>query len=187
MSNAARKVFGIQAHHFLQKGKVLNLFPILSHSTPQDQKYIYNNYTATRSNVVGQQYTLPDLEECLVTKETPITDNLNTYYHPQGSNFPSIDSWVLVHNSQEPLTLLVFQIMVTKEDHNVNRVGLDRLDGLVPAHARKHLVVLTPKGTMPQISVPTDYLTKTLLGGRKVDEVFPISHCPIDSTKLFKL
>ena len=181
----AGKVFEIQAHRFLRKGITLNLFRILSHRTSQGKNYIYDDYAATNNQVVSEQYTLPKLEESIVTVETKTTDKFNTYCCHHSSNFPSIDSWVLVERSPKPPILLAFQITVARGSHDAKKVGLERLDKLAPAGIRKHLIVFTPEKATPQIFVTTDYLTTARLNGEDADTAFPVSHCPVVSDKVF--
>ena len=74
------------------------------------------------------------------------------------------------------------------EKHDVKKVGLDMVDKLVYGDPRKYLVIFTPRGVEPHITVPTEYLIKFLYYGQygqDVNKAFPVFHCPIDMFTLF--
>ena len=182
-------LFEHRAHRFLREGRVLNLFPILASTTPENGSYVYKDYTATQNQRNENQITLPWLKECIVTKETTVTNEFNAYYRPRSANFPAISSWVL--HQPKPYgsnTLLTFQMTMDPEKHDVKKVGLDMVDKLVYGDPRKYLVIFTPRGVEPHITVPTEYLIKFLYYGQyghDVNKAFPMFHCPIDMFTLF--
>ena len=186
--SATGMVFKYRAHQFLQEGRTLEIFPILASSEVQGAKhlkYVYNRYT---DNVrQRQQFILPRLDLCPVDKDTQRTHELGVYYCSRSPTFPSVDSWVLVQpNPREPPIVLAFQMTINKKEHDAKPSSLDWLRMLVPLDAKVYHVILTPEAVEPEINVSADYLTTTFLGGRGVNDAFPVFHCEIGIVELFK-
>ena len=124
---AAGMIFKYRAHQFLQEGRTLDLFPILPSPQPQGEtrlRYVYNKYIDDVRR--RQRFTFPRLEVRIVTKDAQHTHELGVYYRPQGPNFPSADSWVLVQlNPQEPPIVLAFQMTINAKEHDAEKSGLD--------------------------------------------------------------
>jgi len=188
-SVAAGMVFEHRAHHFLQEERTLDLFPILASSQPQGRihfKYVYEEYIhdVTRR----QQVFLPRLEERIVDKETQHTHEFGVYYRPRRTNFPAVDSWVIVppNDPKDPPIVLVFQMTINMKEHDAKKSGLDWMRELIPKDAEIYHVILTPQVVEPKINVSTDYLTAGFLGDRNVNDAFRVRHCMIHSVDLFK-
>ena len=186
--SAAGMVFKHRAHQFLQEGRTLDIFPILTSSRSQGEtrsEYVYNKYTDDVRR--RQQFILPRLEECLVDKDPQLTYEPGIYYRPRNSNFPSVDSWVLVKpDSQNPPFVIAFQMTIDGGEHNAANSGLDWLGESVPRDAQMYHVILTPEGVEPEINVSTEHLIAGILGGRGING-FQLFHCKIDTVELFKL
>jgi len=193
-STATGMVFEHWAHQFLRKQKTMDLYPILgrlyNRGKKADAAIIYDDYHATKSGDDRKRINIQDLEEYVVIDETETAVEYNTYYHPKRTNFPTVDSWIVVrpHLSKFPI-FMMFQITINTSSHDVNQAGLDIMDGLdVPKDALKWLVVVTPKELSPQIGpVETDYLKKKLPARARVnpDVHFPVFHYPIDTAEVY--
>jgi hypothetical protein len=90
--------------------------------------------------------------------DTPL--GVDTYYRPRSTEFPTIDSWLLVQPTPQSRPILIFQIVLNTEKHGVNKSGLDITKKLVTADTEKYLVVVTPERVQPKITVSREYLTK---------------------------
>ena len=183
-SSITGMLFEHRAHQFLQEERILDLFPILASTAPENENYVYKDYTTAKHKT--KVVSLPKLTERIVTKETTAANQSNIYYRPQSTNFPAIGSWVL-HQPQffNPLTLLTFQMTLDAEKHEIKRVNLDRIDKLVPGHHQRYLVIFTPKGVEPHITVPAKHIAGKIGYGHDVNEAFPVFHYPIDIAALF--
>jgi hypothetical protein len=188
MSAAAGMVFEYRAHRFLQEGRVIDLFPILGRITTQGEDVVYDDYTATDDETDRVQVLLPKLKGFVFTDQTGAALEVNTYYRPRAANPPAIDSWVLSQPTPEkPPTLLTFQVALDVGKYDAKRSGLDKVNELrVPGGTRRCLVVFTPTGVKPRISVSRDYLTDKFLDGRHPNVVFPVFHYQISSDVLFR-
>lgn len=64
--------------------------------------------------------------------------------------------------------------------------GLHGVDGLdFPPNARRHYVAVVPCDTEPRVAAPRKYFKDRGQQSGKPDEVFPVSHRPIDTDTLF--
>ena len=106
-STAAGVVFEYRVHQFLQEGRTINLFPILSHFTTQGENIIYDNYTARDNKADGKQLTLSKPKSLVFTNETGAALEVNTYYHPRGVNLPAFNSWLLLQPTPEKSPILL--------------------------------------------------------------------------------
>jgi len=182
-SAAAGMVFKSQIHRFLQEERAIDLFPVLT-SGKTSQNISYHNYTATENGINRKQVALPKSKGLAFSDEPGITLKVNTYYHPQKTNFPTNASWLLIQST--PPILLMFQIILNGEEHNIGKSGLDKVGKLVAAGVQKYLVIVTPMGVKPKITVPGDYLTDTLLGSSDPGVAFSVYHCQISDDTLFQ-
>ena len=79
------------------------------------------------------------------------------------------------------------QIALDVERYDAKRSGLDNVNELrVPGGTWKCLVVLTPTGVKPKITVTRDYLTDEFLGGRHPNVAFSVFHYQISDDTLFR-
>jgi hypothetical protein len=187
-SAAAGVVFEYRAHQFLQEGRAIDLFPILGRITTQGENVIYDDYTATDNEADGKRLALLKSKSLVFTDEIGGALEVNTYYRPRGANLPAFDSWLLLQPTPEksPI-LLTFQIALDVERYDAKRSGLDKVNELrVPGGAWKCLVVLTPTGVKPKITVTRDYLTDEFLDGRHPNVAFPVFHYQISDDTLFR-
>ena len=178
-AGAAGMIYEHQVHYLLQEGGVINLLPI--HYDPVDRgiNVIYKDYSATGSAKI--RVVLPKSKE-LRFIDPPTSLKLYTYYVPQSRNFPTFDSLLLVQpNPQEPPILLIFQ-MTVGDEHDAKKTGLDMVDKMVAGvrDIKKYLVIVTPEGMRPKITVPRMHLTEELLDGRNPDDVLPVYHLQLD-------
>jgi hypothetical protein len=72
----------------------------------------------------------------------------------------------------------MFQITLNEDERNANMSGLARVGELVAADTEKYLVIITPTGVKPKITMPEEYLTET-------DVAFPVYHLQISDSALF--
>lgn len=143
-------IYESRVHRLLQEERHIDLFPICS--VPVDREnIIHKDYSATDSTMIGKSFTLPKSKGFCFDKP-PTSLEVGTYCHPQSTNYPTIDSLLLVQPTpQEPPILLVFQITTSKDEREANETGLDMVDKLAAADTENHLVVVTPKGVQPKI------------------------------------
>ena len=59
------------------------------------------------------------------------------------------------------------------------------MDKLVAADTEKYLVVITPTGVQPKITVSEEYLMEEFLGGCDPDVAFPVYHLQLSDDALF--
>ena len=183
MAASAGMVFEHGVHQYIREGGVLNLFPLLANPSPRGGNYVFEDYHPTHSS----PFKLPRMEEYFVGKETDHTHELHTYFRPLSTNFASFDSWVITRQTVDGRRfLLTFQITINKKHHNLKKEGLDRLQELAPDDALVCPVILTPMGVEPRITVPTSYLTAAFLGGKALNDAFPVSYLQVDPDELFK-
>jgi len=172
-ASAAGGIFELQMHKLFRQGYSLKLFPLRSGSTTAKCD-VYSNYTNS-----NKQRELR-LHQLTVSEEHPLDDRaqleINCYYRPS-SNFPTIDSLLLIHPDGDPSPiLLLFQMTRNKEKHYVKLSGLEKVNNLgFPPNTRKYYVAVTPLGIEPRIEIPK---------GRFVGAVF---HHPVDDDTLFEL
>ena len=188
-ASSAGMVFKHRLHHFLKEGRTLNLFPIIASSRPQGTthfKYVYSQYT-DGIGLAGQQVTLPVLEERLVDSEAQRTHDPWVYYRPRITNFTAVDSWIVLPllDPNAPPIVLAFQMTINATEHEAKPAGLERLLELIPKDAVVYHVIATSEEAKPKIEVSADYLSPGFLGGRDVNEAFPVFHCKINSVELF--
>ena len=182
---AAGDVFEFRVHRFLLHGPLLQLFPILGHGSNEGKNIAYGDYTATLNQAGREELSLSNLEEHIVTHETHPSPQYDTYYRPPNTNFPAIDAWALVQpDPEEPPIFMTFQITINKTSHDAKRKGLEMVDALdIPDDARRFLVVITPKGITPKITVPVDYMEAKF--GVADAKHFQVFHCPVDVDAVF--
>lgn len=136
-------IYESRVHRLLQEERHIDLFPICS--VPVDREnIIHKDYSATDSTMIGKSFTLPKSKGFCFDKPPTSLE--------VGTNYPTIDSLLLVQPTpQEPPILLVFQITTSKDEREANETGLDMVDKLAAADTENHLVVVTPKGVQPKI------------------------------------
>jgi len=174
-ATAAGMIFKSQVHQFFKKRRVIKLLPILC------ENIIYKDYTTNT-----KKFTSLKSKELIFTDNPDTPLEVGTYYHPQSTNFPTVDSWLLTQPTpQESLILLIFQITPNEDKHNANVGGLVRVGKLVAADMEKYLVVITPMGVKPKITMPEEYLTEMFLAGHGLDAAFPVYHLQISDDVLF--
>lgn len=64
--------------------------------------------------------------------ETEITPEVETYYRHRLTDFPSIDSWVLVQPSSQAPPILTSQVTIGVTKHDIKKSCLDRMNKLIP-------------------------------------------------------
>jgi len=172
--------FEFRMHELLRCKQTLKLFPILRSSNRGLVNLIYDNYTATLSQKNAKTFKL------LASAEYPLIEGARLdkghYYRPEASNFPEIDSLLLIHPALcKPPVLLMFQMTLDKEVHEVKFRGLQKVDDLdfFPG-AQRYYVVVTPEKIRPKITVPIEYFE-----GKEVDKTLKVFHYPIGSEDLF--
>jgi len=191
---AAGWVFESRVHQLLQRQRNIQLFPVRGSFATKN--FNYNCYIASQERSDAMNLCLFD------SAEVPLTEGCHVekecYYRPRSTNFPTIDSLVLVHPHGEPSPLLLtFQITETRDQYGVNPDGLLKIRDLAPG-ARKLYVVVTPENIHPTIVVPGSLLSG--IGEQKVSaikavfvdkvekvmhEEFPVFHYPVRMKELF--
>ncbi|KAF9647700.1 hypothetical protein BDM02DRAFT_3129593 [Thelephora ganbajun] len=175
-------LFELRMHQLLANQRTIRLFPILGCHDQVD--LIYNDYTASeeRKDPANVQLTASEERDLLEGAQL----QKDRYYRPKITNFPAIDSLLLVHPPGEPSPiLLMFQITRNKQDHDANVRGLDKVKNMgLPPDACRYYVVVTPEGVQPKIMVSMEYFGENI---RQIlpDEVFPVFHYPVREKEMF--
>jgi len=165
---SAGMIFKYRAHQYLREGRILNLSPLHANTSPGGRNYIAND--------CEEQFTLPRMEEHLVDEETVRTCELGTYFRSRSANTPVVDSWTLIRRDSEgPPTLLAFHVSSDAEGHDIQPTSLAHVNKLVPVDAQRYLVIFTPKGVKPWVT----------MGAASQTKEFHIFHCQIDPVELF--
>ena len=172
---AVEMLFEYQAHRFLRKKRTIRPFPIVSSN---EGVCDVGEVCATGTEVVQEKFSLPKSEELVFTDEPDTPLEVGTYYRPRSTNFPTIDSWLLVRLARQELPVLfAFHISPKKDTCDVDRSGLARVGKLVDADTRKYLIIVTPTGVQPKVTMfPAD---------RNLDASFLVYHLEISDKALF--
>jgi len=175
---AAGGLFELRMHQLFRQGYSLKLFPLgRSQATSKDLDVdVYNDYTASHKE------ESPKVLHLTVSEEYPLDEGTklqaDRYYRPPKC-FPTIDSLLLVHPTDEPSPiLLMFQITRNKRSHDVKKSGLDKINKLkFPSNTRRYYVAVTPLGIEPRIEVPKGPFKKVGVFHHPVsnDTLFPRS------------
>ena len=173
-------IFEFRMHQLLAVQRAIRIFPI-TQAEAGSVNYIYKDYPG--ENAVDLQWT-GSQEEPLDLEGEFIA---NRYYRPTSTNFPAIDSLLLIHPpDKSPPILLMFQITRNTNEHDVNLGGLQKVDelGLQP-NTRKYYVVVTPEGVQPKISVPKKYHKVEGVKPQLPENVLHVFNYPIHRDELF--
>ena len=183
-ASSAGWVFEFRMHQLLTRQQTIRLFPI-TQDNPGPKNFIYKGYPG--ENPIDLQLIKSD--------EHPLFEDefhANRYYRPTSTNFPTIDSLLLIHPPDSPPILLAFQIARNKKEHNVNEAGLQRIDKMIKKlkstedtqNARLYFVVVTPEEVEPEIKVHKAYFGMT--GNEKLPvEKFQVFNYPVSVDALF--
>ena len=79
----------------------------------------------------------------------------------------------------------MFQATINVKTHDAKGSSLTKVDKLVGRGTKKHLVVVTPMGTKPRITMSKDYLMGRLPKHSNFNKVFLVFHCQISENILF--
>ena len=177
-ATSAGMIFKYRAHQYLREGRTLNLSPLHADTSLGVGNRVPDEHT--------EQFTLPRMEEGLIDEDT-IRNKPHTYFRPQNTNSPTVDSWTLTQDKPEgPPTLLAFLLSSVMEGCDAEVVDLDQVNKWVSEDVRRYLVIFTPKGVKPQVTVLPTSLTKELLGNCGVNGGFHVFHCQVDTVELFR-
>ena len=183
-ASSAGWVFEFRMHQLLTRQQTIRLFPI-TQDNPGPKNFIYRGYPG--ENPIDLQLIKSD-EHRLLEDEF----HANRYYRPTSTNFPTIDSLLLIHPPDSPPILLAFQITRNKKEHDVNEAGLQRIDKMIKKlkstedtqNARLYFVVVTPEDVEPEIKVHKAYFGMT--GNEKLPvEKFQVFNYPVSVDALF--
>ena len=137
----------------LTRQQTIRLFPI-TQDDPGPKNFIYRGYPG--KNPIDIQL--------IESNEHPLVEDdfhANRYYRPISTDFPTIDSLLLIHPPDSPPVLLTFRITRNEKEHDVNEVGLQRINELKSTedaqNARLYFMVVTPEDVEPEIEVPKAY------------------------------
>jgi len=172
--------FEFWMHELLRRKQTLKLFPILRSSNRGSVNLIYDNYTATSGRKSAKTFKLRASAEYPLMEGVRL-DN-NHYYRSEASNFSAIDSLLLICPALcKPPVLLMFQMTLAKEVHEVKLRGLQKVDDLdIFPGAQRYYVIVTPEKIQPKITVPIEYFE-----GKEVDKTLKVFHYPVGSKDLF--
>jgi hypothetical protein len=154
-TSVAAMLFEIRVHQLLRENRCISLVPIHGHRSAQDMNVVYDDYRPkTRFT---QHVALPGSE--IVTLTDGIVLIPGCYYRPRRrTDFPAIDSLLLINPEKGSDILLMFHITVNADQDEMNKVGLEKVDHLiVPPNTEKLLVNVIPKNVSPKIIVPREY------------------------------
>jgi hypothetical protein len=174
-ASTAGWIFEFRMHQLLTQGYPMSLFPIGCTGSTSTKFDIYDNYTNSHNERDAEHFHLAALQEEAL--DEGIEMKVNHYYRRIATNFPSINSVLLVHPANSLSILLMFQITRRKDEYDAKEDGLNQVDGLrVPPGTRKYLVVVTPSGGEPKIQSPK---------GRFENEHVLVYHHPVQRRTLF--
>ena len=140
---------------------------------------------ATGTEVAQEKFPLPKSEELVFIDEPNTSLEVGTYYRPRSTNFPTIDSWLLVRLARQELPVLfAFHISPSNDTCDVDRSGLARVGKLVDADTRKYLIIVTPTGVQPKMTVSGEHPTSKFLADRDPDLAFLVYHLEISDKAL---
>ena len=140
-------------HRLFRQGYHLELFPLRRSETNSKKSDTYNDYAASHREKNSKDFQLA------VSKQHSLDEGaelqVDHYYRPPSPNFPTIDSLLLIRPDRNlPPILLMFQITLNQEEHDVKEVGLCAIDRLkLPPDTRRYYVAVTPRGIEPRIKV----------------------------------
>jgi len=142
---------------------------------------IYDDYTASKrqensmnlQSAGSEQHPLPEGGE----------PEEGCYYLPQSTDFPEIDSFLLVHPPDEPSPILfMFRIAPNQSEHDVSANGLRNVDDLeFPSNARRCYVMVTPEHIWSKIMIPMENFEVQQI----LSDTFLVFHFPICTKELF--
>lgn len=179
MASTTSTLFGYRVHWLLQRKDNIEIFPIKGHADSLNA--IYNDYTATNKGKPKKIVQLPSLSEAYI-QGTPEPVQVGRYYRPLDPKFPSFDSWLLTEAApRNPPIFLKFQVTLNKTQCEVKGSGLDILEPLVDPKIKRYVVVVTPEGITPDITV----LSLQPGQGQNVNTIFPVYHLPVPEEVLF--
>ena len=146
-------VFELRMHQLLRKQQRIRVSPIRGRRVKMN--FIYDDYTSASNNPMELQ--LPNSTELDFVEKAELKKD--HYYHPKSTNFPAIDSLLLIDPPGEPPPiLLMFQLTRNKNGHDAKLRGLRKIDKLcLPSGTRRYYVVVTPKGINPKITIRASY------------------------------
>jgi hypothetical protein len=175
--------FELQMHQSLRRQHTVQLFPI--HGRRATANYNYYNYTTFEKGGKSMVLELPSSDEHPLVKGDHL--RMNCYYRPDSSNFPGIDSLLLIlYPGELSPILLVFRMTQDTDEHNMNEEGLRKIDELtLPLGTRRCLVLVTPENAYPQIKVPATYFPNRGRIGVSANIQFPVFHYPVRMGTLF--
>jgi hypothetical protein len=196
MNATSGMFFEHQVHQLLRKGRTFDLYQIKYRKRGKANHH-FDDYTATDSKTPTIQLTVPASDGKFNSRTAPhgctgakydayFRPDVNVYYRPKESNFPTIDSWIhTAANHRNSSTLFAFQITLNQTKHDLKEIGLDFIDKTMAKGIEKALIIVT-EGEQPKIDVPNTYLDAKLVGGSgAVDEIFPVYHLPLTREELF--
>ena len=172
-------------HNLLRRDQTIRLFPVRGKPV---RKYIhYDDYSASRNKEGAINLQLPASDDNPLDETTEL--HVGHYYHPQDTNFPTVDSIFFIHPPGEPPILLMFQVTCSRVKHGVDLDGLERIKKLLPSGVRTYFVVVTPTNVMPRIEILKTYFKDEdlqVLNAENLSEVFPVFHYPVDEETLYQ-
>jgi len=170
-------LFEARMHQLLTGETTIRMFPIHGHRAKKN--FIYSDYTASLTQNNPQSFQWTSSEQYSLPEDD--LDELHTgrYYRPDSTSFPTIDSLLLIRppDRSQPV-LLMFQITRNKTVHDVNPIGLRKIDTLnFPSNAARYYVVVTPERIFPKITIPMEHFEGQPQGSP--DRLFTVYHYPV--------
>ena len=181
-SSSAGWIFESRMHQLLRQGDTIPLFPV--HGRVVRANFVFDDYAASDKT---KDLQLPESEEHFLDEGTH--PRVGRYYRPRVAKFSTIDALFFVQPPDEPSPILLTLQFTRSEEHNVKEGGLCKPDQLdLHTDTRWYLVVVTPEGIQPAITIP-----KILFGdegskakkGKTLDRLIQVFHSPISMEKLF--
>lgn len=167
-------VFQHRMHQLLSRKRTIRLYPVFRGPSRSNQS-IYKGYPG--ENPTDVQLARSD--------EYPLVEgggfHVNRYYRPESTDLHSIDSLLLVHPPDVPPVLLMFRIIGSEKEHDVNEDDLRRIGELDLAEGtRMCYVIVTPEGVEPEIKVP-----RMVDEGQLSDNMFQVFNYPVPLSEVF--
>lgn len=150
---AVEWLFELRMHQLLRRQQHIRVFPIRGRRVKAN--FVYDDYTSAKNNPTELQ--LADSTDLDLVEKAKLEKG--HYYRPISTNFPGIDSLLLIHPPGEltPI-LLMFRFTRNEIELDAKLRGLGKIDELgLPSDTRRYYIVVIPEGIHPKITIRTSY------------------------------
>ena len=152
-------VFEDRMHQLLRTERTLQLFPILPRRAGTN--IIFDDYAASKAKNDPVEFQLTRSKVHPLVEGTEL--QANHHYRLESSNFPAVNSVLLIDPPGEPPILFMFHMTRNKTKEGRNLRGLHKVDALsLHLGTRRYLVIVTPEKIHPGITIPLKYFGGTV-------------------------